>query len=89
MQAALGEGLRAALRTRNAAATNHVLHAYAAVGDPAGAEAAVRATLIAPAVARALEASRARGPATGTDTLSKVRLHRTPSTRTCLMMHAG
>ena len=71
-QAALSEGLSTALRTRNAAATNHALHAYAAIGDPAGAEAAVRSAVVAPVVARVLESHKAVGPTAGTDTLSKV-----------------
>ena len=72
-QAALGGGLQSALRSGNAAATQHVLHAYAAIGDHGGAETGVRTELVAPAVARVLEAQKSNGPGGVTDVLAKVR----------------
>ena len=54
-QAALDVGLHAALRSGGSTTVNHALHAYAAIGDPAGAERAVREVLVAPAVAGVLD----------------------------------
>ena len=61
--------LHTALHSGNLTTINHALHAYAAVGDPAGAERAVREVLVAPAVAGVLD--KRKGP--GADALPDVR----------------
>ena len=68
-QGALDAGLSAALRSGSPTTINHALHAYAAIGDPGGAERAVRDALVAPAVASVLDAR--KGP--GADALPDVR----------------
>jgi hypothetical protein len=68
-QGALDVGLHAALRSGSSTTINHALHAYAAIGDPAGAERAVREVLVAPAVAGVLD----KWKSAGADALPDVR----------------
>lgn len=72
--AMLASGLQASLRAKQTSAMLHCLHAYASAGDTLGAEAVVRSTLAAPAVARVLSEHRKDNPRAGTsgDSLAKV-----------------
>lgn len=89
LQAQLGEGFSSALEARSATAVGHVLNAYAAIGDSAGAEEVLRRDVVKPLLAEALRSSKGSGPRIGSNALAQVPFHLISPALTLSLCHVS